>query len=139
MPKRLLIAGAVLLAGAAVAETVFRDGFEHGFEPAWKLPDAGKEVRRELSEKAFSGNQAAKVTVVSNPERKFNRWPDLLLSDYIPAKQGNYILTGRIRFPEGFGASCGVAFYDQDKKRINGNAFFYGSKPASADWMPFRV
>lgn len=64
MPKRLLIAGAVLLAGAAVAETVFRDGFEHGFEPAWKLPDAGKEVRRELSEKAFSGNQAAKVTVV---------------------------------------------------------------------------
>ncbi len=115
------------LTGVTAAEVKFQSGFENGLAD-WSVPQSRAEVG--VTGTAADGKQAVEVSFdpAGTPERRHG---GVLSSKKIPLGKGIYRVTAKIQFPEGYGATVGIEFYDAKNRKLGNNGRHFGSAPAS--------
>jgi len=126
-----ILAAAIALAPFALAlsEEVFSCGFENGLE-GWSVVSGAKLISVCESDSA-SGAKSLQMTDESPTEGA------MLKSPLLPARKGQYRVSGKMKLFKGYGLSIALETFDANKKS-SGVYSLKSPKPfSSKDWLPF--
>ncbi len=126
----------LILSAYCADAVIFSSGFEDGLAQ-WQVPETPAKIK--ITDQAYEGNHALSINFDpgSSPQA---RHAGVLFSKPIPLKQGVYRLTGKIMFPEGYGTTIGIDFYNSAGKRVADKGIHFGSAPASKSaWNDITV